>query len=281
MNTFEGATIRDFLDGLPHIDRLNSWVRSDGGRRYSHRALVNVIYHFKNEAIKGAIARGLASHRLVGTIITCRDCGGTKRYTDHNGYTHAGCRLCSSTGKVHLRFIDTTIRAYSWLSPVGGWRDRDTHFGKWQEWPELPLPDDWKPNLPGRDMTASEIAVSMMAIEDLFPARPSQRWVSFDSWYDDGTYTDDFATYAINVGRQPETGCMLCYQPIADEANRCRCTLSNGRIQWTATICDGCYVYHGEDRWERVKATGCSELLTPEIVEWIKRHPEPSKRSAA
>lgn len=78
---------------LRAVNYLNSWVRSDS---YRHAVLSrqsrHAVYHLKRYAIEAAQNAGMATHRRVGMVATCRDCGGSGRYYDSYGYEHDHCR---------------------------------------------------------------------------------------------------------------------------------------------------------------------------------------------
>jgi hypothetical protein len=206
----------------------------------------------------------------------CRDCGGKKRYTDQYGFTHPGCRLCSSSGVVKLQFIETTIDAAClvWFSPTG-YRHSTSHFGAWREWPEQPAPNDWTPNQKGKDLTVDQTAESLMVIERYFPDRPKLRHIEWDYDY---ASVDDFSTYSLHVGRTDPECCVLCERrsDLIYGGHGCRA----GRITWSAVVCNACRALYSEgvEIFRRCEARLPMDLITPHVAQWIKTHPVPPIR---
>ena len=267
VETVATTELEGFLSVLGHVDRLNGWVRSDSCQSLSRMSTRNVVYHFKNEAIKQAQTLGLTAHRLVAITLVCRDCGGKKRYTDQFGYTHDGCRLCSSSGIVKLRFIETTIECAGirWHSPTG-YRHDTAHFGEWQTWSEEPVADGWMPNQKGKDLTPDETATSLMAVESYFSARPRLRTVYWDYACEP---VDDFTNYRLHLGRTDPERCCLCGR--SEELLTFGIGCSVGRIEWTAIACKTCQaLWPGVEIHRRCEVNVPQELLTLAVREWIR-----------
>lgn len=267
VETVATSALESFVSVLSHVDHLNEWVRSDSCRTLSRTSTRNVVYHFKNEAIKQAQAFGLTTHRLVAITLVCRDCGGRKRYTDQYGYTHDGCRLCSSSGCVKLRFVETTIECASirWHSPTE-YRHDTKYFGDWRTWPEERVSDDWMPNQKGRDLTPDEAATSLMAVEVYFPTRPGKRTVYWDFACEP---VDDFTHYKLHLGKTDPERCCLCLR--CEALSTCGIGCSVGRIEWTAVVCKTCQaLWPGVEIFRRCEVNVPQELLTPAVREWIR-----------
>ena len=255
---------------LANVDRLNSWVRSDSFALGS--AGRYVIYHFKNQAIAEAKNAGLVDAvRAVYSVVTCRDCGGSKRYTDSWGYTHDHCRRCSSTGTTRLRFAETTIGGYRWHTP----RER-TFSSSFPvvDWDKEEEARDWAPNeKDGRDLELDVALTALMELEASHLPRP-RPYIAYD-----GESWDYFATYRVHVGGGDEATCCVCLSP-ADRPGWWGASLA--RVEWTAKVCKACQLlYSGGAIFERLKQIGPPRhLITPVVQAWIETHPAPPRRSS-
>lgn len=258
------AARRDGLIAIiPRVNAMNSFIRSESWRRHGIvcGGIAPVVYHYKREAILEAHRFGIASHQRTSVRTTCRDCGGSGKYTDWAGYTHPGCRRCASTGAVRLEFVETTLPGALWLSPREKmWALSDVQF---DDLPETA--NYWEINQPGTDLTPSQVADHMCEIEAFFPSRPPKHWSDYGEH-------DPFESYTIWVGETQRTTCHLCGDPM-EEASGMHC-VRTGRIWWSAAACNVCRALHGAD--ETFKALSrrlTQEFITPEIRRWIERHP--------
>lgn len=259
------------LELVPHVDRLNSWVRSKTfALSWSGRRL---IYHFKGRVIRDAVTIGAAVCRPVWSATTCRDCGGSRRYTDWSGYTHPHCRRCSSTGSVRLEFIETEIAGVRWHTPRESawpafWSLSEFDFTR------APQALDWHPHADGIDLQLDDAIASLLVLERSDLEKPGRRWQGAEDW---GGYVDDFAEYTIRIGRTDERACSLC-GGAADPGGWFGATL--GRVEWTANACKVCSSLWGPIIFQKLKDAGPPHaLITPNVAEWISTHPANRKNS--
>lgn len=250
---------------LPRLDAMNSFVRSEvHRRRWSCRtSMPKVVYHYKREALREFTQLQLASHRLVFVRVTCRDCGGSRRYTDSYGYTHDHCWLCGSTGSVGLRFVESTLPGgIIWNTPE---RD-DFRRGVGQEVAtrvETPIVHQV-----GKDLTPSEVAANMNAIESVITVQPPR----VTEYY--GTDYLPHHTYQLWIGESSRDTCLICGShegaPFHGYGAR------TGRLCWTGSVCLKCQAQaNGVEIFDVLARLLPAELLTPEITEWAARHPAP------
>jgi hypothetical protein len=159
---------------------------------------------------------------------------------------------------VRLDFIETTLPGAVWLTP------------REKAWP-LHLPDDlpettenYAINQPGADLTPSQVADHMNAIEAFFPRRPAPVQWEYGSH-------DSYACYSIWIGATDLSKCHLC-----------GCTLDSlygghvtrtGRLMWSAHVCKTCKAQHTGHIFTVLSQRMPEEFLTPEIRLWAERHP--------
>lgn len=256
------------------IDKLNSWVRSSSGRR-SISSPTYAVYDWKLEWIRRAIAAETTQIRAIYLSLTCRDCGGSKRYTDSMGYEHPHCRKCSSTGMVRLEFLDTCVDGFRWHTP----RERTWSLRLPEDlWKSASLSCDWEPNAKGRDLEPWEVAGCLNVLEKEMPNVPNGHSTGND-W--DGFGWKNHKQYRLYVGQQPEA-CEFCGRFDAHRFHPCR-----GSIEWTAFACDACRgMFATANVWSDIEhkyvpsgGNGKSifdefkmpmQLLThPEILKWL------------
>jgi hypothetical protein len=249
------------LDILPRLSAMNSFVRSNAGRR-GFGSLHRIVYHYKREALIRGTRLGVVTHAGCTVATTCRDCGGDGRYVDWDGHKHDHCWRCNSLGKAILGFVESTFAEGTvWFSP----RDKSWSFCRADELPAAAA----APVLHqvGKDLTAEEIADHLCEIEAFFTKPPDPE---FDR---DGHRWDYHSTYRLYVG---ETGdaCHLCGAQNDDEQDRTRCCVSTGRLEWTATVCKTCRaLYPDAEVFNVLKPKLPAALLMPAVRRWVETHP--------
>lgn len=264
------SDVDELLEVLGHVDRLNSWVRSEAFRSqfWSGRSLRNLIYHYKTESIQEAIRRSATRHEHVDDLVVCRDCGGSGKYTDREGFEHGHCWRCSNTGNVALHFVRTHLfDRFTWHTPE---RQAWT-FISWQQIKDLKrvAAGDWHVNKPGRDLPLDDVVASLAVIEGRFP-RPPKRYVG-DGWFSGG-WMDDFASYRLHIGRTDQKRCVLCGR--SDDLYIGWIHTVCGRLEWSAKVCRPCGKEHaGSFIFDACKLAGPGDLLTPAIANWVATHP--------
>ena len=167
---------------LAALDRLNGHARAHGcGRR--------AIYSYKTMAALALARAGEMTVRSVKVAADCLSCGGTGLWRDCLGdglVRHANCRKCARTGKVTLRFVETTSGPRVWHHPAVGpgydilraaWRIKDWRFAddgrdiailddgteREQVWEPA---GDWQPNRPGERLEGEAAAALLNIVED-------------------------------------------------------------------------------------------------------------------
>lgn len=262
------------LTELEHIilrvSAMNSYLRSEAHRRGHSGYLPHVAYFYKVECIKRCRSEGLAEHKRADVWTKCRDCGGDGKYVDSYGWTHDHCWRCSSTGRVHLQFVETTVPGAVWLTP----KDKVWDFMGQTQIDQLPeTAENWQINQPGQDLTPSQVAEHMCEIEAFFPLRPKPFYVQWD-W--GGNECDPYAAYSLWAGRADSPGCFLCGAEM-DHLYGGHVTRT-GRLYWSARICKACSDRKGA--FDAMSRRIPDSLLTPEIRRWVERHPVAQTRQS-
>jgi hypothetical protein len=259
------------IEILRVVDALNSYVRSDAARRAWVSNLKRVIYHYKRQALLQVVRAEASTQRLVVVTQTCIDCGGKRRYTDQNGYTHDHCWKCGSTGTVKLKFIESTLTAgFIWHTPD---KEAWSIFGR-QLWDVEHEAGDWLPNQKGRDLAPDDVATHLMAVEDFFHERP-QPYHSRDEW--DYTTYRPHETYTLWAGDADRTLCGLC--GTRENMRQHGFIVRTGRLHWRAALCMGCEQLHNADAkyFELLGQRMPESLLTPAVRRWAELHPHIEK----
>lgn len=264
-----GAAARreEIIAVLPQLDAMNSFVRSDAHRESWTNGLTKVVYHYKREALRELTSMQAASHRLISIIVKCRDCGGSGRYTDGNGYTHDHCWDCANKGRVKLRFIESTLPGpITWHSP-----ERDSWSFTRLSTAEMTehAVADWTVHQKGNDLTPAQVAANMNAIEAVFTNRPRDAYN-----YQERSLHH---TYTIYVGCSESDVCLICGGP-SDRKYRGH-LVRTGRLHWHGTACKKCDEQaHGAEIFETLSRLMPAEFLTPEVRAWAERHPAPPEK---
>lgn len=226
--------MKDFLEILQTVSRLNSWVRAPE-RHAPYRA----IYWLKGEALKRACLEGLCIHRKVMVKAKCRDCGGTGKYVGSCGETYDHCYACQNTGIVNLRFVETTIaEKITWHTP---W-ERAWNFDHGLEYDKGPweMPgDSWTVHQPGQNLTVLEAAAALNEAEHYFNARPG-----VCTWYSDSYGGGDNFDYRFYLGSKVRQ-CSLCGESDEEKINSWY-GAGKGKLCWTDCACKACDKRAGE-----------------------------------
>ncbi len=217
------------------IDRLNSWVRSDSARPWFSSPRY-AIYDWKRNFIETCILAGRCDNvRAIRLSLTCRDCRGSKRYTNSLGHTYDWCRKCDSTGTVTLRFLVTTIHGFTWHTPEREtWRIRLNLPEDF--WQRSELSVDWEPNQKGIDLTTDQVAQWLNVLEAEYPNVPTGH---MGHWDDDDDYLDH-KKYRLYLGKTREV-CAFCNGE-RDEVVGSYYHVMRPLVEWSAWCCDTCRV---------------------------------------
>lgn len=252
----------------PHVDRLNSWVRSPRARDWWNSP-ARAIYDFKLELIRRAIIAQECKTSAIYLSLTCRACDGTKRYTDSYGHEWPHCRKCSSLGVVRLTFLVTEICGFFWHSP-------------WERVWSLPiaheelsksaaLSTDWEPNHPGKDLEVWEVVESLNILEAELPGALGSHGVYC---YGDFIGEKKHAKYKLYLGRSQRTTCELCGES-AEEKDRHFYHVVHDHVDWAAWACPACADAdkHSAEIFKRF-AVPSEPLSHPSVRTWIERRKE-------
>lgn len=250
---------------LPRLDAMNSFVRSEVHRRHwSFRTnIAKVVYHYKREALRELTQMQLATHRVVSVRTKCRDCGGSGYYTDSYGHTHDHCWQCRNSGRVTLRFVESTIYAgIVWHTP-----ERDAYHFRVSTYDQEATPvENWTVHQVGKDLTPSEVAAHMNAIEELITTQPPRVYQHCGPDY------LPHHTYSLWIGEPSRELCLICGN--REGAPHCGHGVRTGRLTWTAPACKSCSdAAEGTEIFDVLARLMPADLLTPEIRAWSERHP--------
>ncbi len=265
------------------MDRLNSHARSPGlGVMSSER---HAIYAYKAAVVTVLAHAGEVKGRLVSLQVKCRSCGGTGKWIDYEARIYSPiavldhtepCRTCSHTGKVTLRFLETTLPGDKvWHHP---WSTRFDCVGlslAQEIWPGMKAaaegdgyraltgdelrweaPGDWLPNTPSQALPQAEFVDLANVVED---------WLAPGAWLGKSMWRLDVARrkageYDLHLGRV-DGDCCICGSPYV----ACRLGCSVGRLRWSAPICDRHLGFSSRERPTEVP----SSLITPAVERWL------------
>lgn len=164
-----------FWTPLSTLDRLNSWVRSEPDWQL-RSALKPVIYAVKTDAILATSKQWHIGLRRVYVTKPCRACNGTGIWESFYDSSNVPCRTCGATGKVMLKFVETTIGPIRWHIPATRWNS--SSLDVYVPFPSFAydfssdhyeLADGWEPNQPGRTLTPDRVERDMLIILHVFP----------------------------------------------------------------------------------------------------------------
>ncbi len=250
----------------PHVDRLNSWVRSQGAREWFSSPM-RAIYDFKFAIIRRAFIEGRCQHGAIYLSLNCRDCGGSRRYTDSYGHTWPHCRKCSSMGVVRLTFLVTEVAGFNWHTPWN--RTYSLPLAHVELEKSATLSADWEPNGTGRELELWQIAESLNVLEAEMPTAVGYHGV-YDNgdWYGDKKHSD----YRLNLGRVERSTCELC-ESSAEKKNRVVHHVMRKHIEWSAWACSACCAAHAGDSPTifSLFAVPVEHLKHPAVQTWLER----------
>jgi hypothetical protein len=249
------------IDALLAIDRLNSWVRSPQYRGRQINGPKALVYHLKRQAISHARELRVSDERSVFVEVECRDCSGTGRYTNWDGFTYDHCRACGNSGEVKLYFLETSI-------PAGGrvirWHSPSSQAGGGFSFQDAVQVTDWQPNTNGRDLTVAEVCRDLLTAEAAYP-KPLVTGIRYQ--HDDDTGVDE-NRYRLYLG-ESEKRCCLCGR---EEGEMYRFHQTAWRVSWTAHVCPVCNALH-RDIFARLPVVPPAALTAdPDIQRWIMAH---------
>lgn len=224
-------TESDILAILPPLKALNSWARLPHAERMDMDCN-SAIYWLKNRVIKRAVELGMASIRIVGVERPCKTCKGTGTYTwvdwnDEDNVDYQDCRRCGHTGRVLLRFAETTIAGVRFHTPRPHGAFLPIHPADWEKYEST----DWEPEKPGKPLTRPALFRALNEAERIFAGGKLIRW-------DMGPWRNPMA-YHLMLGEVRE--CFVCGaqgQPTPGSTWLYTHTVYRPGLLWKQFICD-------------------------------------------
>jgi Zn ribbon nucleic-acid-binding protein len=226
------------LSIMPPLARLNAWARLEYKDQLDMHEMPSRIYAWKKMAIGAAMKLGMATQRIIGVERSCKACKGTGEYkwvdwNDEDHVDYQDCRRCGATGKVILRFVESTIAGqYRFHTPRPRW---DLGVFTPEDFEAVqPGGTDWEPEQPGAPLERLEFIRLINQVEAIIPV-PEPRF---------GSSTE----YSLHLGELP--GCWIC------GSINCRYSWDLYRMQiglrWKAGLCEAC---EQTDTWAFVEPT--------------------------
>jgi hypothetical protein len=200
------ALSKSFFTPLLAVDRLNSWVRASDAGEWPLRSVIRpVVYWVKTQAILRASKEWTCQFRRVQVIVKCNRCGGDGIYYGWwwmPGDKGETCRGCAGFGKARLRFIESTIGTIRWHTPIEKWYSSSLDV-------YVPFPSgyhprledfqdtDWRPNAPGRRLSADEVLRDCRILLAAYPREfnfivqyhyfpnTGRTWAEADKWLEE------------------------------------------------------------------------------------------------
>lgn len=258
---------------LSALHRLNTHARAYGsGKR--------AIYAYKTLVAGLLVHLGEASAQLVQWTGTCGHCSGTGRYVDSYGEKFPHCRQCASSGRVTLKFVETTLPDgvvwhHPWTNDQGGIEIGDlAGLSRWQSrepygWRDAKgnesifwnVASNWQPRQPAERLVPDDAATALNAVEawllaSVLPPSNTLHWMRERA-------LREMRGYVIDLGRVG-LGCWYC------ESVEIVCGLSRPGppFAWSAPVCRE-HSKHDPALWPNVLPEWA---MTPPLVEWKRRH---------
>jgi len=223
---------------------LNAWARCDYEEALDMAYAQSAVYAMKERVIIEALKQGHCKLRIVEVERLCKVCKGTGMYERHDPwdddsyYEYEDCRCCRATGKVTLRFAETTILTAKFHTP----RPKAAFLGPigldWDKAEET----DWSPEQPARILKRTElIGLLNQAERAIFGETLLLHW--HDGWHGRNVFE-----YSLNLGYYDN--CFVCGRehaltPFATFGT----DIYRPGLEWQQAICGDCE-YRAE-RWPR------------------------------
>jgi hypothetical protein len=276
------------LSLIEPMAKLNSWARLPYEERSEMYEATDTIYAFKRRIIAAAIKLGTASLRLVAVERPCKTCKGTGQYEwvnwhDEDDRHFEDCRRCNDTGKVTLRFVESTIAGQRWHTPRPKW---DLGIFTPTDWEKCEPAGDWEPERPGKSLGRIELIEALNAVERvLLPPL-----VPYEHWPHSGSLAEKRPRYGLHLGKirtcpfcgQKTAGmneqygpCHTIYRPLLRwEQDHCwgdrHCAEAGTPLQWPHDLNPPRGGINDRDQWEYHVAL--PELAYhPAVTEWLAR----------
>lgn len=206
---------------IQHIAHLNSWVRSQAHRDWGWMSggIESAIYYYKNEMLEALAAANRATVRMIYSNVACNRCGGTGIYEgDDDMDWQVACRACEHTGRVTLRFYETTLdnnMVFHTPYPKAGieltrlarrmHNIADDDAERYLKLYSAALHVEWQPNQIGIDRTPQQVAESLNLVEYMFFGSKFPTAYEIPRW----TQDRDFFYYKLPLGRTAPH-CVYC-----------------------------------------------------------------------
>jgi hypothetical protein len=256
------------------LSELNAHARAFGCGKES-------IYAYKQLAALLDAAAGTANARPVGVTAKCHNCSGTGLFISwYEGQTNERCRTCRATGRVYLRFTETTIHGHVWHHP---WLDAGRRiFGASLGWPSLYYDEgareltieregiapqtrpfesagDWQPNTLGAKLPIERAAELLNQVEDWVR---DLKGVDYRIRWPFEFAQQSINAYALEIGRIGAS-CHYCGAP--------ETSTSFGHwtkhVRWSTPVCET-HATLKVDAWDKRLPDGA---LGPHARAWLER----------
>ncbi len=258
-------TAAELVSTLPAMARLNNWCRVPFDQKLGMHDAERWIYAYKRFVIGAAIRLGMAALRLVAVERPCKTCKGTGLYEwvnwhDEDDVRFEDCRRCGATGKVLLRFVQSTIDGIRWHTPRPRW---DLGVFTEAEWEALSsTTTDWEPEQPGQPMERLDLIRALNEVErTLYAGRLIRR--RFGSGY-----------YSLDLGKILD--CAFCGAPCSGHYPECTWRIVRPGMLFERAVCTRC---HDRAAWRDWPLVWPANLHWPRerdnFPEWSDRCPLP------
>jgi hypothetical protein len=276
------------VEAYAAIDQLNSWVRSKEYWEWSFSGPKWAVYDWKIALIESALRDGIGNPSAIYLTLKCRDCGGTKQYTDSYGRTWPHCRKCSSKGVTRLEFLVTEVHGFKWHTPRDKtWNMRVILPEKF--WDGISLSTDWEPNQAGKSLETWQVAECLNLLEPIMPKPGSHGLFDYGDWVGDS----DHSKYKLFLGRS-ERVCQLCgraseWNPEDKESKMdgVHHHVTRAHVSWSAWGCKPCQALYADcsifERFTipKIEHREILRWLERRAVPWLSRCNQPDLRAGA
>lgn len=259
------------LEILAAMGELNRAVRAAGWNRAPKRP----VYAYKRQILETLADAGALICRPILVSVPCRTCGGSGRWSDwYEGDHSEPCRRCEAKGRVHLRFVLSTLPDdQQWHTPhlagheliCRAWGPTTWDGGYYV----ATLPDgtlkpviyepvfDWRPGEPTKEGIAPERCAELLnLVEAWLPPTIG--------WQDAERFT---LSYRLDIGHGLGSTCWHCGEACTDETLRTGIgSAGHEWLTWSMRTHSNCR--RTEIQWPRDPP---DEALTPHVRAWLAR----------
>lgn len=265
------------LEILAAMGELNRAVRAAGW----NSAPKHPVYAYKRQILETLADAGALICRPILVSVPCRTCGGSGRWTDWWGYSRdysEPCSRCSAKGRVHLRFVLSTLPdGQQWHTPAGpgiaGHELLSRAWGPmlWEgDYYVATLPDgtlkpviyepvfDWRPGETAKDGIAPERCAELLNLVEAWMP-PKLGWQDLERF---------MMSYRLDIGHGLGSTCWHCGEACPDETLRTGiCSAGHEWLTWSMRTHRDCR-HPTPVEWPIIPP---DEALTPHVRTWLAR----------